>query len=337
MEGENMIEILKKFPDQFVEGYIIGKKTEFRKTFKDRGRELIVAGMGGSALPGRVLPQIFSELGVANPTLLWNTYLLPSSAYKNPLVICISYSGNTEETLSTFGEALRKKRPLITITSGGKLALLSRKNRVPLVLIPGGIAPRMAFGYMLGGLLGALSALKIIPNVLPRLERAKNRVDFEETSRRAKGLAKFLWPGIALIYTSENWKGLGHIWKIALNETAKMPAFHYNLPEMNHNEMQGLAQNPTKFAKFFKALFIKNEFDQPRVRKRFLLTEKVLRRSALIKTKTITLEGPDVFSKIISSSLLAHWTSYEIAGLRRIDPMNDRVIEGFKKEMARRR
>src|SRR5579875_325436 len=104
-------------------------------------KNIVISGMGGSGVVGRIFAEIYSKF----PVVVVHDYHVPDFVDSNTLFIAISYSGNTEETLSACEEAEERNASIVAITSGGSLA---RKN-CQVIRIPPGLQPRSALGYML--------------------------------------------------------------------------------------------------------------------------------------------------------------------------------------------
>ena len=148
--SSTMRQIILDFPKQFNVGVKAAQRVFLKPgALQYTPENIIICGLGGSGLPGNILVSI-RPLDVFSH----KNYGLPLQAKTGSLIICISYSGNTEETLSAFAEALNRKLPVITITTGGKLAKLSQKYHVPCVKLPeSSVPPRLALGQMFGALL----------------------------------------------------------------------------------------------------------------------------------------------------------------------------------------
>ncbi|MGH2948266.1 MAG: bifunctional phosphoglucose/phosphomannose isomerase, partial [Solirubrobacteraceae bacterium] len=114
----------------------------------DAAGGLIVAGMGGSAVGGRLA---LGALGprLRRPLTVTDGYALPGWAGPDTLVLCSSYSGDTEETLAVYDDAGGRGAPRLVATSGGALADRARRDDVPVIPLPGGFQPRAAVGYSL--------------------------------------------------------------------------------------------------------------------------------------------------------------------------------------------
>jgi glucose/mannose-6-phosphate isomerase len=210
---------------------------------------------------------------------------------------------------------------------------LALTKKIPAVIVPSGIMPRFAVGYLTGAFLGVLVKLKVILNPEKNLRGASKKIKGSAIEKDAKGVAKFFENKVPLIYTADEWRTLGHIWKISFNETAKLPSFHYILPELNHNELQGFTAKPLRQNKIFAALFLKEKSINPRLYKRFFLTEKFFASKGNIKSRGLILKGNNFWEKLISGTMLAYWTSYFLALKRGVVPEDESAIEEFKKLM----
>lgn len=325
-----MRQIILDFPKQFKVGVKAAENIKIKGNFE----KILVCGMGGSSLPAEILKMYLEYAKINIPLLIHRDYSLPFQASKKDLVFAISYSGNTEETLSAFQEALKRKLKLVAITSGGKLAKIAQENKVPLVLIPGGIPPRMALGYLVGSLFEVLINLQILPKITQELLDLETKLSPQRLEKNGKNLAKKLKNKIPLIYASTINFPLAKIWKIKFNENSKVPAFANCFPELNHNEMVGFSQLEKVGRKIqnFYLLILKDKNDHPRVLKRMELTSKILKKRGL-KVESIYLQKENFFQKIFSNILLADWTSYYLALNYRVDPIPVKIVEEFKKLM----
>src|SRR5512136_684723 len=146
VDKANMLDGLARFPEQIKESLTIAEAAERFNFIKVDN--VIIAGMGASAISGDILASLLRDkLDV--PLVVNREYDLPKWANKDTLVICISYSGNTIETLSSFKIASQKKCKIICISTGGKLQELAEKRGIPFVKVPAGIQPRAATAYLL--------------------------------------------------------------------------------------------------------------------------------------------------------------------------------------------
>ena len=321
-----MKDLILNFPKQISLGLKAAKDVKTEGNFK----AVLICAMGGSALPGDILELYFQHEKVKAPLFVNRDYNLPHRANKNHLVVCISYSGDAEETLSCYLQALKLKLPLVAITSGGQLGKLCDKNSTPWVQIPAGLPPRMALGYMASALFQILNNCKITSADLEKLENLEKSLDVKNLELAGKNLAKKIKSEIPLIYASWQNKSLARIWKILFNENSKIPAYYNCFPELNHNEISFLESPLAKFQIFL----LKEINESQKIEKRMELTEKIAKRQGA-GFETITLEGKNIFEKIFSNIILAYWTSYYTALFLEKDPIETKLQDEVKNEMQK--
>ncbi len=203
---------------------------------------IVFCGLGGSAISGDLLNDYLSgEFKI--PFIVVRGYNLPSFVNEETLVIISSYSGNTEETISCFEQALKKKSKIVAITSGGKISEIAATNKLPVVNLQSGFQPRYSLGQSFFSLLKLMQELglanednnvKLIINLWQ-----KRAQDYSSKNNRAVQMAKELIGFIPVIYSSEFLTSTGYRLKCQMNENAKLHTFHNSIPEMNHNEIIG--------------------------------------------------------------------------------------------------
>lgn len=328
IDKSNMRKTILDFPKQFQVGLKVAEDVGCPKDVR-RPKAVLVCGMGGSALPADILNMWLEAQKSTLSVHIHSDYGLPYHVDKKHLVICIAYSGNTEETLTAFEEARRKNLKIAAITSDGRLAELCQKYKIPLAKIPAGFQPRMAIGFQFAALMKILANCQLIKNNLKNISNLENLLKPGLSENQGKKLAKKLKGGIPLIYTSEKLKALARIWKIKFNENSKIPAFYNYFPELNHNEMVGFTQNGEKR---LHVIILKNSTDHSRNLKRMELTAEILKKKGVM-VDIIDIKGYNILDKIFSSILLADWTSYYLALEYGVDPTPVKIVEEFKKNL----
>ncbi len=325
-DKSNMREVINQSASQFAEGIKLAKSTKAGDQFTN----VVICGIGGSALP----PDIINSLVVPSvPIYVRRDYNLPKEANENSLVVGMSYSGNTEETISAIDEAVEKGLKCIGIATGGKLEELAQKNNFHFVKIPAGIQPRSATGYMFSALATVLTNCGIIPDLSKDILETSEKLSKinSELEKEGKTLAKKLVDKIPIVYASSNLQAVARIWKIKFNENSKIPAFYNYLPELNHNEMVGYTQ--VKKSSNFHVLIIKDKDDHERITKRMNLLSDILKNKKVAVDFIETKEGSLMF-RMFASLLLGDWTSYYLALNYNIDPTPVAMVEEFKKKMT---
>jgi len=332
LDSSNMEKVILDFPKQFQAGIKAAEKTTLKSyTFLTPPENIIICGMGGSALPGDILVAL-RPLDV----FVHKSYGLPPQAGNDSFVICVSYSGNTEETLSAFSEALKKKLPLIAITTGGKLEELCKKNSIPLALIPSPyIPPRLALGVQFAALLQILVNHNLLPeSLIKELLKLGQSLKSKKLEGQGKELAKKIYQKIPIIYASKQFREVGLIWKNSLNETAKILAISNYFPELNHNETVGFWRvNERQISnKELLVIILRDPEDHPRVLKQMEITRDIIKKEG-VEVKVIDIQGKSKLEKLFSTVLLGFWTSYELAMDYGVDPTPVKTIEDFKRRL----
>lgn len=318
-----MLDAINNFQQQFSYRPEIKNK----EAFKDFDSILCV-GMGGSHLAADLLP----ILDIYN-VKVWKNYDLPNFREKeNPLILLSSYSGNTEEVLSAYEEAVKQKRNLFVICTGGTLLEWAIRDNIAYIELPSiGIQPRSALGYSLIALLTVLGK----NNFIEELVEGARGFDSKNIISEARVLASKLENKIPLIYASEENTALAYNWKIKFNENSKIPAFCNTFPELNHNEMNGFARDVStqNLSNNMFCIILKSPSDHPRTQKRMDILNELYKESGLA-CEIYDLQEKTLFEKIFSSLLLADYVSVFLADYYGIDPESVPLVEGFKAKLA---
>jgi len=330
-----MRDVLAGFPDQCRQGIEIGER--FRAPAMRQTDELVVCGMGGSAMAGEVARR-FARI----PVFVNRGYPLPGFVDERTLLVAISYSGNTAETLSAFAQGLDRRIPSLCITSGGKMRDEAKRLGVPCVEIPAGYQPRMAVGYLalpLLSILGQMGLLKIDVRgevLLRALEHMRALCEPEVASgeNRAQGIAEALFGKVPVICgTADNTDLVAMRWKTEINENSKQAAFWNVFPELNHNEIVSLGK--PEFVTNQHVVFLHNSHDFRENTCRMEITKGLFERAGVACTD-VRADGDDELSEVFSQVYLGDYVSYSVALLNQVDPTPVRLIEDFKKELEQR-
>lgn len=282
VDENRMLDTVLGFPDQAEDAW---EKAGGVKTPK-RGKSapLIVCGMGGSAIGGRLL-QDFMYQDSAAPLHIETGYTLPGFAGRETPVICISYSGNTEEVLSCFQNALLNRCPVVVVTSGGELAEEADRAGTEILRIPDGMPPRAALGYLFIPLLRFVSDWDVYTVTDEEVETAVRRtrrltehysLEGDPAGNKPLQLAKKLYGKIPLIYSGNGLlASAAYRWKCQFNENSKCMAFHNSFPELGHNEVMGW-DSPERLREDLFLIMMRDSGDYPRVQKRMDVTYRMI-------------------------------------------------------------
>lgn len=327
-DKSNMRGVILSFPKQFSIGLERGKDVKVIGDFN----QIIFCGMGGSALPAAILKMLrnFYEWPIA--IKIHRSYGLPARVSPRALVFVVSYSGNTEEAISSYEIGKKRNLNTIVITTGGRLAELCKKNKTPWVKIPSKekIQPRQSVGYQFSAITKVLSNSNIIKDLDEEIAEIDKKLKSKTLEKQGKELAQKIKDRIPVIYASDKFKELAQIWKINFNENPKSPAFWNYFPEVNHNEMEGMSHT----AHPFYILILKDDNDNSRIKKRMDVTAKLLKEKGL-KVDIIKLpKDKNLLIKIFSNYILSQWTSYYLALEYKTDPSPVKTVEEFKKMLG---
>ncbi len=322
-----MYQTLLQFPQQFNKSIQITDQLDLKSLTQKKYRRLVYAGMGGSALAADVFKNLYGQLIAIT---IIRDYNLPSNITTDDLVLCASFSGNTEETLSCFNEAITKKYNLVAMSHTGQLRDLALQKNVPFLQIPECIQPRCALGYFFASLhtlLFRLNFIAVHPNILENVAQflATGQASLE---KMGQALAKISTQTLPLIYAPEQLKAIARIWKIKLNENAKTPSFFNIIPELNHNEMSGFDNVHNKFA----MIYLHAQTQHPRVTDRIAVMQKLFgNRFAQFDVK---IAAPDNLCENFALLLIGDYYAYYLAQAYNTDPTPVPLIESFKKMLG---
>ena len=319
LDSQNMLQTIKDFSTQCREALGLPKGISASGDINN----IIVTGMGGSAMGGDLLKIYLSDTNI--PVYVNRDYKLPKFVNEKSLVFAVSYSGNTEETLSALNDAKERNAQIIGITSGGKLAEECEK----VIKIPSGLQPRAALGYTFFPMLGVLHNTNIArvknDELNEMLEILKQTDKFNDTGEE---LSKKLKEKIPVIYASEALGAIAFRWKTQINENAKMPAFYNVFSEMNHNEIAGYKSMDHKFA----AVIIRDKYDNDRIKKRMDICKEILEQ--YVEVEEVETQGESLLARMFSAIYLGDFVSYYMALSNRVDPSPVEIIEGMKKKLV---
>ncbi|MCK4478045.1 bifunctional phosphoglucose/phosphomannose isomerase [Candidatus Bathyarchaeota archaeon] len=339
IDKSNMLELCEKTPD-FCRDAI--KRAEKLKMPYKTPKNVIVAGMGGSAIGGELLKDWLRDRALI-PIEICRDYVLPAYANGNSLVIAVSYSGETEETLSAFLEAVKRHCMVITISSGGHLQAFSQKLKIPHISIPPGLPPRAAIAYTFFPLVVLMEKLHIVKKAKEEIEEAlhvlqkiseESKLRIPLKDNRAKKLALRIEGTIPIIYGFRQYSAVARRLKCQFNENSKVPSKFDTFSELNHNEVVGWAA-PENFTKNFSIILIRDPKEPPEIRKRIEITKQITSKK-VHNILEIQAVGKQKLAKMLSTMYIGDFASIYLALLRGIDPTPTKTIVHLKQEMKRK-
>jgi glucose/mannose-6-phosphate isomerase len=300
---------------------------------------VIVAGMGGSAIGGELLKD-WSRDKLTVPVEICREYSLPEYANRSTLVLIVSYSGETEESLSVFLEAIKRKCMVMCVSSGGKLNEFAEKLGVPCLIVPSGMAPRATLPYLFVPLIVFLEKLGLIANVDSEISEAvgilkcirdENSPDKPLKGNLPKSLASGINETFPFVYGFGVYRAVAQRFKTQLNENSKIPAKWEVFPELNHNEIVGW-EEARDLAKCCSVIFLRDRNEMKGIKGRIEFTEELLRRVP-VKLFEVWSRGESTLARMSSLINVGDFTSVYLAVLRGIDPTPVKTIDLLKEKI----
>lgn len=335
VDKKDMLGAVESLPRQLSEGVRRGRNSGLPRFSPV---EIVVCGVGGSAIGGDLLREWLATTSTIRCEVC-RSYNLPSHAGKATLAIIASYSGNTEETLSMFEDAKRKRAKIVTISSGGQLSKASVAEGIPLAKIPTSVQPRASLGYMFGAMIGVLErcgmasagrqpeeAVRTMNEVNARCKPSVPTADNE-----AKILAHKLFPTIPVVIGYGISGPVAKRWANQFNENSKVLAFGASLPEFDHNEIVGWMRDPR--ARGFSSVFLEHDDSGDRMRRRMNATKEMLGRAAPVCAVHSIGESP--MAKMLSLVMMGDYVSTYLGILRNEDPSSNEPIDELKEKLSR--
>jgi glucose/mannose-6-phosphate isomerase len=295
---------------------------------------VLICGMGGSAISGDLAAASIPSAHV----VVNKGYSLPGwAAGVRPLVIAVSYSGNTEETRSAVDEALAIELPVAVVAGAGALSDLADQRDLPIVRVPIGLQPRAALGYLTGGVLRLLESAGLAEEQTDALNEAATVVGelwgegpTGPAGRLAMDLADGLAGRIPLMYGSSGLTApVAQRWKTQINENGKRPAFWSVLPELDHNEIVGWSALEALTRRSVGIILLRDRDEHSQIRRRFALTTSLISGSVPVVGE-VWSQGESRLARIASLALIGDIVSVHLAEQEGVDPVPVDVIENLK-------
>lgn len=308
-------------------------------------KDIIVAGMGGSALGGRIIRSLDQYI-LNVPLEVVTNYRLPAYVSKNSLVIIVSYSGGTEEAISCLYDAMKREAKIFVIAAGGKLGQLARQHNLDRFLFDPKFnrsgQPRLGLGYSIAALFAILSRCQFINFTQNDINQIDNLFDqltpqfFKEKPAEknpAKILAEKLKGKGVIILAANHLTGVAHAVKNMINENSKTFAALFDLPELDHHLLEGLSF-PKELKNSLHFVLINSLLYPQVIQKRLLITRQIISKAGYESTLIKTESGHPTL-QAFETLFFGEFVSYYLALLHKIDPGPIPTVDYLKQELAK--
>jgi glucose/mannose-6-phosphate isomerase len=344
IDPKGMYDLIYQFPSQFEDASKIASAAQLPDWNRSKIENIVLAGLGGSAIGGDLV-RSYSAERLSIPFFICRNYTLPNFVGESSLIFISSYSGNTEETLSAYDDALKRKAKILAFSTGGKVEEKSLQNKITWVNIPKGFQPRAALGYSFVPALVMLERLGFVQGQKTQIKRTgeflssnRSRYGLESGVQEnpAKRIALEFHQKLPIIYAAtDHFDAVSTRWKGQICENAKMLAFNNVFPEFNHNELVGW-KILSEYRDHLIVVVLKDQDDHPRVKRRMEIVKRIIEKEK-VRVLEVESSGETLLSRIFSLIQLGDFVSFYLAILNREDPTPVRVIDFLKGELAKHR
>jgi len=337
---------LQSLPDQCKRAWDQAKNIGFPDDWR-RCTEVIIAGMGGSAIAGNLAADLAGPSSTTSIRVVRDFHIpgisgIPGpDAGLKPLVVVCSFSGETEESLAMFEHARSTGAPMAVITGGGALAQRSAKSGIPVMTVDAPGEPRSAVGYslmLLASLLDRIGVISVsdheVMEAVAAAESMAYKVASEVSAEQnpAKLMARGLIGRLTVVYGGGNLSGMALRWKSQINENGKSWAFAELLPELLHNSVESFPGG-TEIRQRTTALLLKPYQPTPELESRYVVLGETLDRSGIEYRVFTGLPGGHL-AQLLSMIVLGDHISYYMGLLNGINPSETPSIDLFKEQLS---
>ena len=340
IDKDDMYQSIWDFPENIIDAIKLSENITLKNEYLDVNN-IIIAGMGGSAIGGDVVYSLIKN-EIKIPFVVNRGYDLPAWANSSTLIICSSYSGNTEETISILEEAKSLGAKVIGITTGGLLESLCKNYSFDFVNIPSGLQPRAALAFSFIPLLYILKKTSLI-NVEVR-DWLESSVDLIKSKREEYSqdketnpvyqLANKLYNKLPIIYAdSTSLETVAVRLKGQICENSKILAYHSIYPEMNHNEIVGWENNEEFFSNYYVLWLMDDEMNSRNKSRKNIISE--ILSDLNVSQQEIKVDGNSFKERFLLLIHYGDWLSYWCAILHNTDPSPVKNIQTLKDKLSK--
>ena len=338
-DTEDMLPLLKAFPEQCRNAMEIAENFQFNRQKQELPNHILIAGMGGSAIGADLVKTVLTER-CSLPILVHRNYTIPDFVTDRTLLLAVSYSGNTEETLQTVETGYARGAAVIAITSDGKLKQFTDDHHLPCVTIPAGQQPRASLGYLFIPLLSILARLGFAPRLdyksdlnetIELSTQLAERFKPEVADSLPKQLARRMHDKLPIVYAPQELEAVAVRWKGQINENSKSLAYCNVYPEMNHNEIEGW-RHPPNLTSQCHVIQLRDSAAHIQTNRRMDITAELIQEYTGGITHVYS-QGRSFLARLFSLIFIGDWASFYLAIRYEQNPTPVARIQELKKRL----
>jgi len=305
----------------------------------DDVENVVVLGMGDSGFVGDVLIAIAAPF-MPVPVTVVKGYVPPDYVGTGSLVLAVSFSGDSEETIEAATAAYEAGAALVVVAGGGEMVRLSGEWDVPLVPVPVSIPEaRVALGAMAIPPLVLLESIGLFPGAQQWIDFAvkqleRRRDELGRAGNVAEATARRIGRTIPLVHSSQDLGAAAAMrWKCQINESAKSPAFWSVHPELCHNEVAGWGLNGDATRQIITLVNLRHGAEHPQVSRRFDLVTEAL-REVMADVIEVRASGEGDLAQLLDLAMVGDMVALYLAAHEGIDPGPVPVVDEIKHALA---
>lgn len=327
-----MYSLIKKFPQNLQEAISLANNANLKPLQQSAIQHVVITGMGSSGMAGRLVQQWVSDK-LYVPLTVNNDYTLPSYVSEYTLLIVISYSGNTQETLAACQVGIEKGAHTVIVTSGGTLQTQAHAHGLDILDLPKSLPPRASLDYSTIHILSILGCYKLFQwDFIAEVQIAIQLISEQQASLQAEAeqVAEKIQGNIPVVYTTSPYEPVAIRLRQQLNENSKQLCWHHSIPELNHNEIVGWESTYNNLSILMLTGFITAQ----KLQLQQQITQDMLQKYG----HNLTIVHAPGDTQLICSLYLIHvsdWISYYLAQKKGVDPMEVQAINQIKSALAK--
>jgi glucose/mannose-6-phosphate isomerase len=340
IDQDNIIEIFLNFPENIEQALDLARGTALDDSIQSSSiSNIVITGIGGSAIGGDILNAwLMDQLDV--PIMVNRDYTIPGFANANTLLIGVSYSGNTQETLTAVEEAHKRNCKIVCVTSGGQLEEFCIKNQISVIKIPSGMPPRSATAFLLFPLAVILEKLKLvdpqseITSTLGTLRKLRDELKPEVPldTNPGKQIALKIKDSFPLTFGYGFLLPIARRLKTQFNENSKILAGFGSFPESSHNDIIGWAEDEEYVKQQFSVIYLRSDNEPEKVTRQIEYTKGLQEGHVNVVLELKAPKGTRL-EQMLYLLYLGDFISIYLAILRGIDPTPITAIDQMKKAL----
>lgn len=291
----------------------------------DEINKVLICGVGTNAIAGSLLRSYLKDSDL--PIIVIRHHTLPPDVDSNTLVFILSHSGEEEEPMLCYRNALRKGCKIVGIMSGGKLAESFKRNEVDHIMIPSIIPENASLPYLFFPMLKVLDNSNLIEDQTPYINETISALKKAEYRDMAKLLADHCKGKVPLVCSSNKLFAVCRRWKNQFNRISKVHSFVSQYTDLCHNELDAFMSDSN-----IHVIILRDVDDDKHIVKSINVSKNIIKNRGYSVTE-ILIKGKNLLSKLLSAVYIGDWTSYYLAEIYDVDESSTDLVKKYREDL----